>query len=193
MRINQTDHHHGSTIRFLKGQVMSFKTLCAATAVVVGLSSAADAASVHNVGFSLNEGGYCEPQPCTPPSNTGYFLGFETNKWYSGKLRFSDPDELGQINISFSDSTWPLAYSLGQYTLNPASLEHYHMVSGLPDFIIRWDGEIGEFYYRIGSRERHLEYSGSFRAIPPVPLPASAALLPLGLGALAMMRRRRKS
>lgn len=56
---------------------------------------------------------------------------------------------------------------------------------------LTWTGSEGTWLRWEDSEPDYYRIEGEFR-LAPVPLPATAALLPLGIGALALMRRRRR-
>lgn len=81
----------------------------------------------------------------------------------------------------------------GQLSLRPEDLlksfVHNYLAFSWVDVI--WDGEEGQIIYTSDNRPYYEEVRATLTPAP-VPLPATVALLPFGIGAFAVMRRRRR-
>lgn len=169
---------------------MGMRALCAAAIVAAGVGQA-EAATVDRVKLTLTAEYICEINPCEDAApNVGKFYGVETGKSVFGDLYIGDPDQDWLQTILFiSKGT---AHNFGQFSdfgenayLNEF-LRYYYTA-----FVIEWNRSEGSIWYRDDNAPWSLEVLGTIE-LAPVPLPATAALLSLGLSALALMRRRRR-
>ncbi|WP_103171623.1 hypothetical protein [Paracoccus sp. SY] len=171
---------------------MGIKALCAAAAVVAGVGSA-EAATVDHVKLTLTAEYICEAGECDEPApSVAKFMGIPVGQSVYGDLHIGDKDaDLFQRIVFFSKGTvnnlgyFRDDYSDGRYSERSS-------IEGLYAYLINWNGLVGSLWYRDDDYPWSLDVSGTIE-LAPVPLPATAALLPMGLGALALMRRRRRS
>ncbi len=172
---------------------MGIRALCAAAAVVVGVGSAAEAATV-DVVFTLTEAveHYMPPWDESAWVDTPLLVynGLAVGSTYNGTLTVEDKPFNGGI------FTWATLLIDGKTIYDfivDGDLTAFHGQS--EGFIqwttLDWDGAAGQFQYNHDILPYDTIVIGSF-ALAPVPLPATAALLPLGIGALAVLRRRRR-
>lgn len=212
---------------------MGIRALCAAAAVIAGMVSAADAASVR---YDLRYIDTVLDDAVIFDSMTGEVLLYSPDK---GPLSVHDPrwdfsmfdpglrpGDLTDAYMEYEDFPYP-----PEWDHDPGQGEDYivpvcwignfncevdrqeRMV--IPElFLVSTDvfgvGRNGTTFYAYTEGNYHREgfriigegYEGSAASmtstfelveLAPVPLPASAALLPLGFGALALMRRRRRT
>ncbi|SNR59782.1 VPLPA-CTERM protein sorting domain-containing protein [Paracoccus sediminis] len=168
---------------------MGIRAMCAAAAVAMGIGSAADAATLRlefdyayhggdnleNTDFTtvwgLPVGGVSEVQLDLdyPASN---YAELKTN---AGIVIFGDI--VGFMNGVFWGDTG---------------------LSGIDYTVFSWDGTLGyvEYSGEFGSYETFKDIRATLSLVSdlaPVPLPAGALLLPAGIGALALLRKRRRS
>lgn len=171
---------------------MGIRTLCAAAAVVVGVGSAADAATYFGT-FTLvsaireYEAVY-HGDPHLPDVVLPSYWGVATGDTVSATITVTDSPGGVLFGISTAggmifDS--PLSLAGGVYRGFEKGDEWGW--EGLT-----WDGGMaGTIDYYGDMRPWFPVVKGTF-TLAPVPLPAPAALLPIGIGALALMRRRRR-
>ena len=172
---------------------MGIRALCAAAAVVVAGVGAVDAATVDHVKLTLNAEYICEEGECGEPApSISSFRDIPIGSAIYGDLVIGDRDEdLFQIIQFVSKGT---TYHLGRF-LDWQSTGNYIEDAAMDFFYwyqINWNGSEGSLRYRDDNVPWSLEVQGTIE-LAPVPLPATAALLPLGIVALAMLRRRRRS
>lgn len=165
---------------------MGIRSLCAAAVVAVGFGSAADAATVtHNIIFTMNflDG----PQ---------YHWGIKEGQKANGTLEI--------IEGSF-DENW-LTLTINGYSAYSGKASgsggYYDGITGIVGYgyqVIQWGLTSGKFADAYddedGIFELQAEGTMVLGTLPPspIPLPAAAAFLPIGIGALAVMRKRRRS
>ncbi|VDS07940.1 hypothetical protein PARHAE_01120 [Paracoccus haematequi] len=201
---------------------MGIRALCAAAAVMVGVGSAAEAATIEQYDYRLRYEGttfgsvaYSEYETQT---RTEYGTVHSSADPFGLPHRFSDLAVGDYVNLhiraeiphnpiydsegnggrapvcligSFNCSAFVKGAEPG---LNLYNIWNLFLIMKDGDTIFQTEGgyagdyyklEFGEVYYRDPTAE--------FSIIAPIPLPATVALLPLGMGALALMRRRRRS
>ena len=171
---------------------MGIRALCAAAAVVAGMGSAAEAATVDHVKLTLSAEYICEMECDEPAPSIGKFMGIPVGQSVYGDLYIGDRGEdLFQIIHFISKGT---TYNLGRFLdwqstgnyIEEAAMEFFY------DFQINWNGSEGSLRYRDDDAPWSLDVQGTIEPAP-VPLPATAALLPMGISVLVLMRRRRRS
>ncbi|WP_306608556.1 VPLPA-CTERM sorting domain-containing protein [Paracoccus sp. WLY502] len=172
------------------------------------MGQAADAATYEgqdfNVMVRLTETLICEGGDCDGfPSRDygGVFFTAPIGTILRGVLSFGDftgtpGDYFSGIPIWFSSYAGDAGFG-GDYfdTRNGIGYYSNHDPQGDDyDFHISWDGTTGSVYYYYDEQDHVWDrmVTGTIQ-LAPVPLPASAALLPLGIGALVLVRRRRRT
>ncbi|WP_306752806.1 hypothetical protein [Paracoccus actinidiae] len=180
---------------------MDIRALCAAAAVAVGVGQAAEAATL-DVTFEITSlelfcetGGDCSDE--VEPVVTD-FMGMPLFTLMTGVLTLPDPIA-SPSGVPFAEGlisflTQGISYELG-YFIQEDEDKVYREEFPFWDYRITFQDGIGELFYRDDDYPFSVGVEGVFTPIElaPVPLPATAALLPMGLGALAMMRRRRRT
>ncbi len=173
---------------------MGIGALCAAAAVVMGVGSAAEAATVNIVGkvvqSDYSTGPSWDHSSWTTISLPDY-LGIPVDTPLRGTLSLSERLFNGAV---FAWATmhiggvlvWDFAVHGDMSGFSGSDPNHMFKWYGLD-----WDGTDGIYEYS-SDMGRYLEYARLEFTLAPVPLPATVALLPIGIGALAMMRRRRR-
>lgn len=177
---------------------MGIKSVCAAAALAAGVGPAANAATVHHVKITLADSYRCAVEPCSAevPLATDFY-GLPLGQALFGWLSIGDLDSEGYQEITFSHDgtihsfgrfdTW---YSNSFYlSIEVTRIATQYFGAG---FYVSWGGTTGDLRYF----NDDVPWSRDLRSpieLVPAPLPATAALLPLGIGALAMLRRRRKA
>lgn len=169
---------------------MGIRALCAAAAVVVGAGSAADAATVDRVSLTLDAEYICEMDICEDPEPAVDFYGLPTDGPVTGWLSIGDENSEWLRSITFTLGNSIIDF--GRFQGTSGEYQNADLLGFFTDFFIRWNGTAGSLSYRDDGAPWSLDVQGTIE-LAPVPLPATAALLPMGLGALAMMRRRRRS
>lgn len=167
--------------------------LCAAAALAVGAGQA-QAATVDRVTLTLTGEYHCfySDGDCSgfgPVPSFDCFYGLPVGQAITGWLSIGDPDEHRNQAISFTVNDF--VYRLGGQFIDYFSDRNYHQASDCCSFLIAWNGATGSISYMDDASPWSTEVYGTI-SIAPVPLPAAAALLPLSLGALAWIRRRRR-
>lgn len=212
---------HGDGDSRFQGWIMGIRALCAAAAVVVGAGSAADAATYRyeltyqNSLFSDAEVWRIEPEELLFAGN----LNSTDDLW---GIPTALPGIVPGTKVMFElifDAGKVVRCMIGSFDCHPGKTV-YARWGESPIFTehefmeMRFSGEaqIGtlvelydirnaaghvfstpDYYISVWSRYSYFTVSDLTPGIAPVPLPATAALLPLGIGALAILRRRRRS
>jgi hypothetical protein len=167
---------------------VSIRALLGAAAVAVSVGAAAEAATIeaYNVRITLDDVQYwcnfCQSGETPPEINSAF--GLDEGSSAVGSLSITTDEERLSYSLTFGSSS--------------VAGSNLMLFDGLwTDF-----GGFNRFSWNAGTGAITLLDDGtpweqvtqlSLTEVAPVPLPATAALLPLGLGALAMMRRRRKA
>lgn len=188
---------------------MSFRSLVAAALLAVGVGQASDAATI--VGW---RDAYGTPHPVYREAydvdlyfDQGYIGGADNpieawgiyNKETPVSMRIMvdwfEPDYWADVSVSSRGQDWSIIGSALQMNgnfiasgSNPNGEAFTLELSRFSDFAgyIDLADQAGSYYdWALLSVENV--------RLAPVPIPATAALLPLGLGALAMMRKRRRA
>ncbi|VDS07595.1 hypothetical protein PARHAE_00772 [Paracoccus haematequi] len=219
---------------------MGIRALCAAAAVVVGVGSAAEAATYRTTSLEMTV-----RYDGTHFSDVSYYDAKEGDAIFQGDVEAGDTSlglqsylfgfpEIGTVFDFIVTVIVPLVpiddYYYGNGGRTPVCqlgpwdcTDTNRTYGGNESIFLAWDDDwivegplqVGQsievFYHMIyggndgimytndGSHvySHEIEYSYftvlSVDRISPVPLPATSALLPLGLGALAVLRKRRKS
>ncbi len=165
---------------------MKLGAVIAAAVVAVGVGQAEAATVVtHDVIFTMDflHG---------PKSHWGVREGHRAN----GTLTITDTGNSNDNWLTLTIKGY-IAYD-GKVT---GSAGYYEGITGIVGYVYKmvdWSGTSGSIAdaYDDENGPRELQAEGSFTigTLPsPVPVPATILLLPAGLGALAMMRKRRKS
>lgn len=169
----------------------------AAAAVAVGVGQAE--AATYDVVLELTDQVYfCVIDECTEPEpDETDFEGIPLFTAIQGVLDIS-PDSFftDWIRITFAFDG-----KVSDLGLFYDEISHYESVDNDPSqsYWISWNGQSGSIGYGDDELPNDPPYGrivfGDISAVDvaPVPLPASAALLSMGFGALALMRRRRKA
>lgn len=169
---------------------MGIRALCAAAAVVAGVGQA-EAATVDRVTMTLNAEYICEIGDCEDDPAPGVDFFLPTDVPVTGWLSIGDKDDQDMQEITFSYNG--MESILGPF-IDFSGTGYYQSVDAMEGFYafnIDWNGLFGSLWYRDDDAPWSLDVRGTLE-LAPVPLPATAALLPMGLGALAMMRKRRR-
>lgn len=170
---------------------MGIRVLCAAAAVVVGVGQA-EAATVDHVKLTLNAEYICEMECDEPAPTIGKFMGIPVGQSVYGDLYIGDRDDdlLQQILFVSKGIIHELGFFLDEQL--DGRYSEIGAIESMYAYLINWNGSEGSLWYRDDNVPWSLEVQGTIE-LAPIPLPATAALLPMGLGALALMRRRRRS
>lgn len=191
---------------------MRIRALCAAAAVAVGVGSAADAATTY--GFKYIETVYVDVtiyQDNNPDDEDDYeifeFVSLSNNNDSWGLGLFIPNMKPGDIftykdirsDCILTDTCKYLEYYYEDPLYFGEELWMVEFPGGLNkgSIVDLWDADtyVGHHFYGDNFQaivhDRHTYFE--IVEIAPVPLPATAALLPLGIGALAMMRGRRRA
>ncbi|WP_377707449.1 PEP-CTERM sorting domain-containing protein [Paracoccus fontiphilus] len=188
---------------------MGVKAMVAAALLAVGIGSAADAATIvgwRNV-FGTSHPVYREAFDVDLYFDRGYVDG-ENNSIDSWGIYTKDtpvimrivmdwfsPDYWADISMSSRGQDWDVSGSL--MLMGDGFIASGKSPEGT-DFELRFSpfgGSANHLEFRpYGSAQHALTYlSVENIRLAPVPLPATAALLSLGIGALAVMRKRRRA
>lgn len=189
---------------FLAG-VVGLKAMCAAAALMVGVGQA-EAATVLDVEFTITRAvNEYIPVPEEGPDEGFEDVPFEefwgvkvgdtvnavftyAEEWVGNqkslRASFSVADQLLFRGTLSRGMPWEMAWAgISDHTSSPEY------------FALEWDGVgMGTLEYTHDFRPWFptVEATWSVVSPAPVPVPMTAALLPFGIGALAMMRKRRK-
>ena len=175
---------------------MGIRALCAAAAVVVGVGSAAEAATApygtYDVEMTLfNIYSACN-RPCEDPLEIPY-AGMSLGDTQRGTLVVKEGWDGDNITVDFRWAGGVLANNLG---LDRVADNAFYNTSYFAISFTFTDGLLNGTFtgvnYPLGTGDIEQLNDFLFSEVAPVPLPATAALLPLGLGALALLRRRRR-
>lgn len=171
---------------------MGIRMLCLAAAAAVGVGQAGAATVRYDAYYTLTSisvvcDGGCERYP---EEEVNVYAGIRDGQTAKGQLTITD-DVPGQIHLEFRYGA-ELARLLFRNTLSLRADGSYRYA--FADVRVSWDGILGVFNEWPPTSRIEQKTSVEFGILPaPIPLPASAALLPIGLAALTMIRRRRKS
>lgn len=168
---------------------MGIRALCAAAAVAVGVGSAAEAATVsdHDVAITLNDVfymcNYCNPGERPPTGDTA--LGLKKGVMEIGHL--SIIEDAGRLDYTLTFTGGRVIGTDLQKT-NSIWTDYW----GFNQF--SWDAQtlVGSIRLYNDSIPWESVVNIGIADISTVPLPATAALLPMGIGALAVVRKRRR-
>lgn len=173
---------------FLAG-VVGLKAMCAAAALAVGVGQAAEAAT-YDVIFTITTAQHDYLDFDDGQKVTRTYLpewwGVEVNTPMQGILEIG-ADAVASLVVngrSFfgqADATqWQDAEN--SWTEGQGGVWYSYMT---------WTGAAGAWYHTADHRPDYYDVYADI-SLAPVPLPMTAALLPLGIGALALMRKRRR-
>ena len=180
---------------FLAG-VVGLKAMCAAAALAVGAGQAE--AATYNGTFTLVSAVSEHEEVFGHPYEDDILLpghwGVATGETVAATITIT-PDIGGMIFALFAGAT-----EIFNSYVSLSGTGYAGSQSGTEDAYygwkeLFWDGAgSGTVSYSGEMTPWYPEIRGTFTVdLVPVPLPLSAALLPLGIGALAMMRKRRKA
>ena len=177
---------------------MDFRSVAVAVAGLIATGAGqAGAATVetHDAWFTISSlsawcWGSCD---AFPDSETKYFGGLRQGQTASGTLSLTKNGDGDSIGLSFSFGSPKVGFS-GILNLLPNGTFLYDNI----DEVLccyrewaTWNGETG--VWRLETDGGHVDQLVTVNfELAAVPLPASAALLPISLGAFAMLRKRRK-
>lgn len=173
---------------------MGIRALCAAAAVVVGVGSAAEAATVDVVAtmvYAEYSTGPVDDHSSWVITNPSEYWGIPNGQSLPGTLSMSDVVYDG---FTHAWATFVVSgATIFDHAVSGDFSSFYGMNTDKPFqfYSLEWNGKDGLFQYS-SDMGNYLESVVIEFTLAPVPLPATAALLPVGLGALAMMRRRRR-
>lgn len=172
------------------------KGLVLAAVAAVGIGSAAQAATVPFGNYKAEitmsdasvycyfdcEGGVPDPRP---------FAGLSVGGTVNGVLYVAPAGRPDSITL---DLRWRGGVFADRVSLERVSENHFVNMSDQAARFAPAGDQPGGFFTGLFLWADGIEqqYEVSFTNLAPVPLPASAALLPLGFGALALMRKRRQ-
>lgn len=163
---------------------MGIRALCAAAAVVVGVGQAE--AATYNVMFTIARADHVY----YPADNSEYTIT-PLGEW-RGMLVNSPLRGL----LKLEEGITPILSVGGKFLFGGGDAENYADGSWwqtnetLYDYLT-WTGAEGTWMRREDNLPDYLFVDADIQ-LAPVPLPATAALLPMGIGALALMRKRRR-
>ncbi len=178
---------------------MKFRSLVAAALLAVGLGQAAGAATVQTISFKLDRlSVYCMGG-CNqyPSSQTHEFAGLRQGGSRLGQLYIDEAADGSTVELAlsygedFSNTLFRHVLKRmddGKYLFDSVSM----VVPSWSISTVKWDGYSGSWRYYPDTYSVEQDTTISFD-LAPVPLPTTAALLPLGIGALAVMRKRRRN
>lgn len=178
---------------------MGMKLALAAAILAAGIGQAGAATVEERPGwFTLTSFQFFCPGDCSqyPHVDTKSFLGIREGQ--SALARFtistSDDGEIVDLSMHFRSPSSSVVFSEslarqenGSYLYD--SIDHVNCCYRSE---ISWNGKSGMWRYE-GDGGGFDPYATLSFQIAAVPLPASAALLPIGIGALAMLRRRKRT
>ncbi len=174
---------------------MSFRPMVLAAVMAVGIGQVADAALVeYDIVITVNRANYYYYPIGGENHSTplGGWWGLKTGVPTAGILRVQTYDTeraIADLIIPGIDAIFVSeGYSYlrdGYYSWLGVGSSY---VGGLTS--LTWNGNEGSLIYGQDHLPHYTIADASFSVIP---LPASAALLPLGIGAIAMMRKRRRA
>lgn len=171
--------------------------MCAAAVVAVGVGSSADAATVvHKVNIKLI---YAEEQIWS--DDISEIIGRNVYEEYwtipTGQTRRGaiSVEELptGQVRAIVTVGSNIVADLVGEGSVNSIDIFFDRSGGGYDWTALTWENGAGALEKSYDYTFRTFGARANIVSPPPVPLPAAGALLPLGIGALAAMRKRRRS
>lgn len=175
---------------------MGFRVLCAAAAVVAGVGSADAATVTHDIVFTVTDAydltsyfDYEIEEMVEVRTDLPGFWGFATGSSTRGILEIVETVAT-QLTVRL------VVAGTAVFEADDASgtIEAFYAVSGISGYKmdgLRWTGTSGKLEYTYdGSPD--FTFADATISLAPIPLPATAALLPMGIGALAWMRKRRR-
>ena len=175
---------------------MDFRSVVLAMVIAVGAGQAG-AATVEKLDAwftisSLDAGciGSCDSYP---DSMTKYFGGLREGQTTSGVISLTESADGDSIGLSWSFGSPKVGFS----GILDRLADGTFLYDSINDVLCcyrewaTWNGETGVWRLETdgGGVDQYVTVNFKLAAIP---LPASAALLPIGVGAFAMMRKRRK-
>lgn len=182
---------------FLAG-VVGLKAMCAAAALMVGVGQAEAATVTHNIVFTVTDAYdryYPDygTDPSLPPSRTNRdeFWGFKVGEALNGTLTITKEC----VNLGCLMAKLIVAGTTLYDQKVSGTFDAFEGIKGSSGYLweyIAWDGISGLFQYTYDNSPI-VTYADATIELAPVPLPMAGTLLPVGIGALAMMRKRRKS
>ncbi|MDB6181238.1 VPLPA-CTERM sorting domain-containing protein [Paracoccus fistulariae] len=178
---------------------MGIRLVIAAVMLAVGIGQA-DAATVESRSgwFTLTSlevfcGSYCSNYP---DSRTKYYAGLREGQTALGQVTISTSDDGEMVYLSMrygpTLSTYLFSEGLTRQENGTYSYDSVYDVPCCYRFRIGWNGRSGWFRFEDDDPPIDKYVTINFE-IAAVPLPASAALLPIGMGALAMVRKRKRA
>lgn len=182
-----------------RGVALGIRSLCAAAVAVVGIGQAAEAATILNVKLTLNSA-VIDYSPSEGPDE-GFkdvtldeFWGLRVGETVDATFTYQEVESgeirwLTAILVTTSGSIFEGTLEGGgpwSGISNDSNSSEYTRLT--------WDGNLsGTVGYSYDARPFFTSADATWTVQPaPVPLPSTAALLPLGIGALAVMRKRRR-
>lgn len=192
---------------------MSHSYLFAAIGMIFSVHAASSATVELDVDFLVTEAGYrcafvldCDfpsSWPYAQPGQMEVYSGVPVGKTVSAKLIIAEAAELEPPRNDLVDGTHLVTLTYGKNVV--FSEGGYYDYSGLLtarnshsinaiSHRLTWDGLTGTYYYETDDDPTFPKVLGtlSYAAPAPVPLPASAVLLPLGMAGFALVRRRNR-
>lgn len=176
---------------------MGIGNWCFGLVAAMAVGTAAEAAT-YNVAVTMTQNSLdCWPgssELCGSEPDLGSWSGLTLGRAVYGVLSIIENtvENEAQVSLYLNDGGAVFDYEMRPNQSNTG----YWMMSSGYGYDIHWDGEVGGFFYQDDGYpwSRSVRAGMSLGEAPaPVPLPAGAALLPFGLGALAVMRKRRRS
>ena len=175
---------------------MDIRALCTAAAVFIGVGSAADAATVtHSIVFTVTDAydltsyfDYEKEEHVDRRTELSGFWGFATGSSTRGTLEIVE-ESSGHLEISLT-----VAGNVIFEADTSGTSEDFYAVDGISGYImegLRWTGASGTFDYTKDGQPDYT-FADATISLAPVPLPPAVALMPMGLGTLALLRKRRR-
>ncbi len=174
---------------------MSFRPMVVAAVMAVGIGQVADAAIVeYDIVITVNSA-YYHYYPIGGENHStpleGWW-GLKTGVPTAGVLRVQTYD----TGSAIADLIIPGIGAIFENNFSASPMNGYYYWWGVGSSSagsmtwLTWNGNEGSLSY---SQDRLPHYTNADASFSVIPLPASAALLPLGVGALALMRKRRRA
>lgn len=174
---------------------MSIRTFCAAAVVALGVGQA-EAATVYDVIFTITKAKHLYIDDCY--DEDGSYTTCVSTELLPDWRGMSVGDPLRGVFAVGDDGFATLDVGglrlfgdWGAYQAYDGDAYWWEGSGGVWYTYLSWNGTAGTLFHSLDNRPDSYDTYASL-TLAPVPLPATAALLPLGIGALAMMRRRRR-